>query len=98
VRIKDGATGSIAIDFRAAALNEGHLTIGVLPQVGSDPTDGSITIASSANPNALNAIAGSDPAGGAGTATESSRVASFFESFGAKLALLTRSIGAFFEP
>ena len=44
VRVKEGAAGPIAIDFRAAALNEGYLTIGVLPQAGSDPTDGLIVV------------------------------------------------------
>jgi hypothetical protein len=84
VRVKDTAIGPLAIDFQSAALNEGHLTIGVLPTAGSDPTDGRITIASSEIP-------GSD------LTSDDSRVADFFESFNAKLAVLVRRIGAFFE-
>jgi hypothetical protein len=45
VRVKEGATGTIALDLQSAALNEGHLTIGTPPQVGADPTDGRIVVA-----------------------------------------------------
>jgi hypothetical protein len=101
VRVKDTATGPIAIDFQSAALNEGHLTIGVPPQLGADPTDGVITVTGAGSaPNYDGQLKRSDSTReipGAGVATDSSRAASFFESFNAKLAAMARRIGAFFD-
>jgi hypothetical protein len=90
VRVRESATGPISIDFQAAALNEGHLTIGVLPQTGTDPTDGCITIApSGSNPHEFSEMPGSG----------SSRVAGFFEGFSVKVAAFARRIiGQFLDP
>jgi hypothetical protein len=82
VRVKETASGPIAIDFRSAALNEGHLTIGQLPQLGSDPTDGLIVVAT---------------ADAATLSSNSGSVSTFFETFKEKIGILVQRIGQFFE-
>src|SRR5262249_16253576 len=47
VRVNENVSGPITVDLQAAALNEGHLTIGLPPQAGSDPTDGLIAVSPS---------------------------------------------------
>ena len=76
MRVKEGATGSTVLDLQSAALNEGHLTIGLAPQGGADPTDGRIAIVGSGDANAF---------GECGT------VPAFFERFGSRgVAVLER--------
>src|SRR5262249_31766680 len=82
VRVREGASGPIPIDLQSAMLNEGHLTIGVLPRAGADPTDARITVGE---------------ADAATITSDSGSIASFFESFGSKLAALTRRIGELFD-
>jgi hypothetical protein len=82
VRIEDTASGPLAIDFQSAALNEGHLTIGVLPVAGSDPTDGRIVVAQS---------------GGGEVSTNADTASTFFEAFKAKLDAAAWRVASFFE-
>jgi len=50
LKVKDTATGTVAIDLARAVLNDGRLTLNVLPVVGVDSTDGLISVAAAEQP------------------------------------------------
>jgi hypothetical protein len=81
VRINANASSPLTIDFQSAALNEGHLTIGVLPQAGSDPTDGLIVVAA---------------AGVAEASTDTLSAPTFFAAFKARLSNAASRLASFF--
>ena len=45
---EDAPLGVSPIDLQYALLNDGHLTLGVVPQPGADETDGRVTVAAQA--------------------------------------------------
>lgn len=45
LKIKDSVLGSVVVDLVGTVLNDGHLTLNVLPVPGADASDGSILVA-----------------------------------------------------